>query len=121
MVDASNRSPLDVSPSRDLLTATIAGPAGAPVVHSRHGVRFYEDEQRLADVVSAFLAEGLVASARAVVIATGAHSDVFRHRLQARGLDVAGLIAAGTLTLLDAHDTLARFMRDGEPIRGYSN
>src|SRR5690242_11653837 len=77
--------------------------------------QFYEDEHRLAEVVAAFLADGLTAGAPAAVIATAARRDALCHGLQTRGLDVAALIGAGTLTLLDARDTLDRFMRDGDP------
>jgi PAS domain S-box-containing protein len=115
MVDASNRSPSEHSPAHDLLAGTIARPAGSQAIHSRHRVQFYEDEHGLAELVAAFLADGLAAGAPAAVIATAARREAVRHGLQTRGLDVAGLIGAGTLTLLDARDTLDRFMRDGDP------
>src|SRR5688572_25068222 len=60
-----------------------------------HLVRFYEDDAELATSVAAFIGEGLPAGERVVVIATDAHTRVFRERLRADGVDEAAACARG--------------------------
>jgi hypothetical protein len=81
-----------------------------------HAVKFYKDAESLAEIVCAFLADGLRRREPAVVIATAGHVSSFRRSFPDHGVDVDASIASGTLTLLDAHDTLNRFMRDGMPM-----
>jgi hypothetical protein len=80
-----------------------------------HAVRFYKDEQSLARVVCDFIAEGFVLSLPGVIIATPAHRAAILDYLSAKGADVAGLQAAGDLTMLDADTLLEGFMVDGMP------
>src|SRR4029079_7757889 len=88
-----------------------------PLVSSsrEHAVRFYEDDARLAEAVTAFLADGLRAGDLVAAIATAAHREAFQHQLEAQGFDVERLIANGTLYFVDAHDALSKFMRGGDP------
>lgn len=88
----------------------------APLTHD-HLVRFYEDDDGLAGAVASFLAKGARGGDTLTVIATEKHRDAFRAHLEAGGVPVAQLVATGQLTFLDAHDTLASFMRDGQPDR----
>jgi PAS domain S-box-containing protein len=94
------------SATRPLLEEEHAGP---------HLVQFYEHEDFLTDRVAKFLAEGLQQGDVVTVIATGSHGRAYRHRLESRGIDVARACADGQLTFLDADETLATFMRSGEP------
>lgn len=80
-----------------------------------HLVHFYEDEALLAERVAAFLHEGLAGGEIVTVIATDVHTRAFERQLELRGFDVGAALATGQLTLLDAHETLAHFMRGGEP------
>jgi PAS domain S-box-containing protein len=80
-----------------------------------HAVRFYEDDSRLAEAVTAFLGDGLRAGDVVAAISTPAHREAFQRRLEAGGLDVERLVAAGALYFVDAHDALAKFMRGGDP------
>lgn len=80
-----------------------------------HGVQFYSDDVFLCDVVTDFVAEGLGRSQPALVIATAEHRVAIATELRARGIDVDEHVAAGTLRLLDAHETLALFMVNGWP------
>ncbi len=86
----------------------LTGPADG-----HHLVHFYEDEAFLFDVVGQFLGAGLDAGDRLVVIATPEHRNGFLQRLQDRDVDRA--VADGQLLLLDAKETLARFMVEGRP------
>jgi signal transduction histidine kinase len=77
---------------------------------SGHIVQFYEKESFLSGVVADFLGDGLAGGHSAVVIATPSHRRAFADELAARGVDVDD-----RLTLLDAEETLALFMTDGQP------
>lgn len=83
-----------------------------PVPHS-HAVQFYEDDAFLVDTVGQFLAAGLEAGDRLVVIATPEHRAGFARYLEAFGGEDAA--RRGQLLLLDAAETLAQFMVDGAP------
>ena len=80
-----------------------------------HLVHFYEDEGVLFDVVARFLGAGLDAGDRLVVIATPEHREAFVRALHARPVERA--ITEGQLVLVDARETLARFMVGGRPDR----
>jgi hypothetical protein len=94
---------------------------GAPAIRRRppgaglHHVNLYEDERLLAVTVSEFLGQGLLDGEPAIVIATPAHAVSFCERLGERGFDVERLRADGRLVLLDARESLERFMVDGVP------
>ncbi|MCP3143978.1 ATP-binding protein [Pyxidicoccus xibeiensis] len=80
-----------------------------------HVVQLYEDESFLFDVLEQYLAGGLRAGEPSVIIASEAHRQALRQRLAAAGVDVEAACATGQLTLLDARQTLSRFMVDGRP------
>jgi len=80
-----------------------------------HTVQFYETDDYLTDIVVTFLAEGLAAAGAVIVIATEAHRRQFTASLIARGVDLEGARSARRLVMLDAEETLARFMVDGAP------
>lgn len=71
-----------------------------------HAVRFYESDAFLSSEVCKFLAEGIAAGERAIVIATPQHRHAFAKQLGALQSDIV---------MLDADETLARFMVDGMP------
>lgn len=73
-----------------------------------HAVQFYDQEEFLYDTVGKFLAAGLEAGDGLVVIATKAHRESFVSRLGSLGVREA--IDSGQLMLLDAGDTLSKFM-----------
>jgi len=80
-----------------------------------HAVQFYSDDTRLCLSVADFLADGLAAGQPTILIATHDHRQGISDELIARRFDVARLVQAGTMALLDAEDTLARFMVEGRP------
>jgi orotate phosphoribosyltransferase len=83
-----------------------------------HFVRFYDDSETLLDEVASFVERALRARGRGIVIATGAHLDALRRRLdelaRAEGRAVP---PSWDVTWLDAEAILARFMVDGWPDR----
>ena len=80
-----------------------------------HAVRFYEDSTSLCRIVSDFVAEGLALNQPALIIATPPHVACIVENLAAAKVDVEALKQSGDLLLLDARQTLATFMVDGEP------
>src|SRR3954462_10501308 len=75
-----------------------------------HAVRFYDSEPSLCRIVANFLREGLVFGEPAVVIATPEHSRGIIAELRARELDVVALQKNDDLVILDAKETMAKFM-----------
>src|SRR5437667_7327042 len=84
-------------------------PSGSPT-DDGHLVRFYEDDSRLYNSVGRFLREGLECGEGIVVIATPEHTEGFERFLREDGVDVAGAKERGDLTVLDARETLSRFL-----------
>jgi MEDS: MEthanogen/methylotroph, DcmR Sensory domain len=82
---------------------------------SGHAAQVYADVEELAESVAGYLATGFANGDPAIVIATRAHRTIFARCLAATGWDSAALTASRLLTLLDAHETLARF-DDGDRI-----
>jgi signal transduction histidine kinase len=81
-----------------------------------HAVWFYESDSFLFDTVGRFLATGLRVDDGLVIIATASHREGIVQRLD--GMDVARAQADGRLTLLDARETLSRFMVGDMPDAG---
>jgi signal transduction histidine kinase len=78
-----------------------------------HAVQFYESDAFLVQTVTNFLAAGLKAGDRMLVIATTPHREAFTAAL---GQDVVRqAIADDSLVLLDATETLSKFMIDDVP------
>jgi MEDS: MEthanogen/methylotroph, DcmR Sensory domain len=80
-----------------------------------HAVRFYRDAESLSRLVGEFLTEGFREDQPAVVIATPAHRAGIVQHLNALAFDIRRLERRGDLILLDAEETLARFMDDRMP------
>ena len=80
-----------------------------------HAVRFYEDDISLCRIVSNFILDGLEHDQPAIVIATAPHAGCILDNLRAASIDVDALKRAGNLMLLDARQTLAKFMVNGQP------
>jgi len=82
--------------------------------HPYHAVRFYENENSLANIVAEFLADGLTDGTPGIVVATPAQRAAIVREVGARGLDVVSLTQSDDLVLLDASDTLSSFMPNGK-------
>jgi hypothetical protein len=78
-----------------------------------HSVQFYDSEDYLFAAVGKFLAAGIEAGDRMIVIASAHHNAGFIAALGEHRGDAAE--RAGQLRMLDARGTLARFMVDGNP------
>jgi hypothetical protein len=80
-----------------------------------HAVRFYENENSLAQIVAQFLGDGLAANNPAIVVATPTQRGAVVRELVTKGFDIVKLQRNRDLVLLDAEDTLASFMMEGSP------
>jgi signal transduction histidine kinase len=83
-----------------------------------HRVQFYDSDDFLALTVANFLDEGIRGGQPLVVIATEAHRVSFTSQLKSKGHDVDRVSGSGQLMLLDARDTLDKFMVGTAPDAG---
>lgn len=85
--------------------------------HSRgHFVQLYEaDEGALAKNVGLYLWEGLRRGEGVLIVVTPEHKELFSHQLSQLGADLPALLASEQLIILDAQQTMAEFMVDGQP------
>ncbi|HMJ50866.1 MAG TPA: MEDS domain-containing protein [Polyangiaceae bacterium] len=82
-----------------------------------HIVQFYENTAFLDGAVAGFLAEGLKLGGPVLVFATRERREAVLELLTSRRHDFERTRTSGTLTVLDARDTMHRFMVDGTPDR----
>lgn len=80
-----------------------------------HLLALYDTEEYLVESVGDFLAPALWSGAAALVVATADHRARFEAALRASGVDADEARTAGRLVVLDAAETLDRFMVDGGP------
>lgn len=78
-----------------------------------HRVQFYDTEDFLEDVVSAYLREGLANGDGLVVAVTPRHWEMFRARLQREGAAVGDALAAGRMVVLDAERAAVELVVSG--------
>jgi hypothetical protein len=83
---------------------------------AEHAVQVYTELEELTESVGCFLDAGFRAGEPALVIATPEHWEAVRAELERRGSDLAELEAGGTITVLDADETLALFMDGDLPV-----
>src|ERR671912_2497840 len=84
-------------------------------VSSEHVVQLFDMIESMATGVTSFLEQGLAQHATLLVVARPQHSHAILQSLQSAGHDTPALIANGTLTVLDAKNTMRQFMRAGVP------
>jgi hypothetical protein len=78
-------------------------------------VRYYEDDRALLEILHDFILSGLQTEECAVVIATPAHREELDKRLKASGLDIEATKADNQYIVLDAEETLSKFMVNDWP------
>lgn len=87
----------------------------AEMTPSEHFVQIYEADSPFLDALTGFIGGGLLADEAAVVIATENHRIGLIKRLDEIGVDVEAAQSVDQLILLDADDTVAKFMINGWP------
>lgn len=82
---------------------------------TEHAVQIYQDDVFFGDAVSHFTAHGLWKNESIIIVATKAHWENIAGRLSNKGFDVNELRRAGQLNLLDADETLPKFLVNNMP------
>lgn len=82
---------------------------------SEHSVQLFDSSRSLVETVSLFLINGLERGENVLVAATPEHREMLARRLDESGWTVRTLIAANRLVILDAAQTLEKFMRKDTP------
>ena len=82
---------------------------------SDHVVQLYQDQDFLNRAVCRFAAAALQNGEGIILVPTVKHWDSFRPRLIAEGIDVEAAQKRGQLTIVDADQTLPRFMHNKMP------
>ena len=80
-----------------------------------HFVQFYESDAFLVDSVTEYFFHGLESDAKCICIATAEHNERILQRLEYFGIDAAKAVDSGALIVVDAHEMLSKFMRQGAP------
>jgi prepilin-type processing-associated H-X9-DG protein len=80
-----------------------------------HIVQLYQDADFYGEAISHFAAEGLVRGESIILVATQPNWLNISSRLKGKGFDVPELLQRGQLTLLNADETLPKFMAGGMP------
>jgi len=88
-----------------------------PIYDHHHAVQFYGDDASLFTTVAGFLSQGFVDGHPAIVIATADHRTAILDHLRGRLIDVDRAQRIGSLIMLDAQQTLDKFMDGGMPDR----
>jgi PAS domain-containing protein len=86
-----------------------------PAPRCCHNVKFYEHDRELIDGLGKHIGDALECGDIAIVIATKSHRDLLAEELRLRKIDVSAALKAGSFIELDAAETLAKFMVEGEP------
>ena len=87
----------------------------SPVVAKHHAVQFYQDDADLIKTASDFLSEGLKGQQPALLVATPEHRRALLERLTTNGIDIDEAQDRFDFVVLDAEETLSRFMHEGMP------
>ena len=82
------------------------------IYQREHFVQFYQDEELLLNNLKSFIGGGLVGGEATLVIATPEHCQSLEDLLVEEGMSLA---LGQQVILMDAQDTLAKFMKDGLP------
>lgn len=82
-----------------------------------HVVQFYTDDRVLLDGLGASLGNALEAGESVIAVMTKSHQKGFVKRLAGRGIDISEASDQGRLAMLDASETLNRFMDSDGPNR----
>lgn len=80
-----------------------------------HSVQFYGEDAGLIDGMSKFIGHAIEEGGGAVVVATASHRAALVERLAERGIDTESVITEGRIVLLDAFETLSKFVFEGWP------
>ena len=82
---------------------------------SEHHVQLFDSSKSLAETVAAFLMAGFYRGEPLLIVATPEHRELLARKLTEAGLNIREAIAANRLVMLDAVQSLEKFMRQDMP------
>ena len=80
-----------------------------------HIVQLYQEPDFYGEAISHFAVEGLIRGESIILVATDSNWANISKHLERHGLDIPQLFERGQLTLLNANDTLPKFLANGAP------
>ena len=113
----SAQTVLDPIETRDFANTAAIAPCGdwTDMGKSEHFVQFYEEDSFLLKSLSGFIAAGLRQGETAIVIATPSHRNALDQHLRLDGLDPEASRLLQQFMVLDAAETLSKFMIGDSP------
>jgi len=106
---------IPAAPSSSNGTLTQPHAQNSPQTSATHTVLFYEEDSELLDILAQSVSTAIMAGNSALVVATRAHHNQLSAVLKSRSVETYTAVLESRLFLLDAEETLARFMVDGQP------
>jgi len=85
------------------------------VAASEHLVQIYENDRVFIDSLEGFAGTGLLAGNSVILVARSSVLHALDHRLRMHDFNLEKMILAGQYIPVDAHNSLASFMRNGMP------
>ena len=82
---------------------------------SEHHLQLFDSSKSLAETVAAFLIAGFERGEPLLVVATPQHRELLARKLEEAGLNLREAMLANRLVMLDAAQTLEKFMRQDAP------
>jgi hypothetical protein len=82
---------------------------------SEHHLQLFDSSKSLAETVAAFLLAGFDRGEPLLVVATPQHRELLSRKLEEAGLNLREAMMANRLVMLDASQTLEKFMRQDGP------
>ena len=84
---------------------------------SEHHLQLFDSSKSLAETVAVFLMNGFKRGEPLLVVATPEHRELLTRKLEEAGLNIREATMASRLVMLDAAQTLDKFMRQNAPNR----
>lgn len=82
---------------------------------SEHHLQLFDSSKSLAETVAGFLMAGFNRGEPLLIVATPEHRELLTKKLEEAGLNVRNAMISSRLTVLDAAQTLDKFMRQDAP------
>ncbi|MEP6945058.1 MAG: MEDS domain-containing protein [Acidobacteriota bacterium] len=96
-------------------TGEIAGTDWADMNGRAHFVQFYQDDETIINAVAGYFVHGLRFGEICIMVATHEHTQAIGDRMHEWDPSVGTALAENRLIILDAHETLGKFMVNGMP------
>lgn len=85
------------------------------IAPSEHSVQIYEKDKYFFDTLEGFVGCGFISGDSVVIIATLSHIEILNERLRKQGFDLEAMKATDQYIILDARETLSKFLVNNWP------